>query len=984
MPKSNRKNKYKILAISGGAILAGAAFGAGFGSLATSNSKPALNQNTQSSIVNQAGVTDNPALGATRVFKNTSFSGIPVKGTNPGALVLTGTDAITRTDYYGNVLWRFSPSVADDAAAGAINPNGSLQRGDRGALVSPNGVANFRSDIQGKMVVEARQDASLPNIFYLLLIPSNYETVNAESTTIDQIDSAVNMQATVLVLSEDLSNPNIPFGVVAASNIKPSDMIKNYPSAWTQNTSKSYFSLTNHPNYFDGTSNDISLPWKIYLASVGNMYANNGQVIMAGGNGTIFDAANDQDVLSMGMFRVNFNFATISSNPSNASLHVTADGFPYALILSGIVSPFGNTTLTNLPIGQDQNFQYVPRMAVSGLVPATDPNTGAVSSLSLVGTITIGTNADQGADSFSATRSGITGAVATSDLGSNAVTNTALSASAAAGNSYTAQTLFETYISIPSFENIQSGFNTTGNGITAQEYAQLMLSPTWFSTGTYAGSWMPATAGSTTADSVFSSQYLYLLTNVGGFSPRDVGNLIPYTTREQSSLRRSYYFQLGSYLMKMYQPNVTNRNVMTSIPSIANSDFATTSAAGNGSANYKWADFKGSFAIGADNNTKSDANSGNTAGQGTVIGSGWSNTSAGGIYYSNFNGNSATVINNTNVINGAQTVPSTITTPAQQIAGITINTGLQTLQAPNLSSIFSSTGIAQTYYTDSDVSLKISDFTNSGLALSTAISPVALRNAELGFGRFKTRDEISQSFFTNSLTDVLTRDANDGSTILQVGFRGDVFDYTLPTRGNFNPDDWRILATNVDPVAQTATLTAQVKNPATGDYVSIPQSDANIAASTSISGFGQLPTYVIPVAVAVPIVIVAIALGLGLGIGIPMQKNKKALKQGFEISNKKVDTLTTAVGSVFKQIINRTQIGNIKKSPQLLKKASPSPAAKPAAPGAKPAAPSAKPAAPAHKPVAPTAKPSAPSAPAKPVSPTKPSAPTASATAGGK
>lgn len=63
----------------------------------------------------------------------------------------------------------------------------------------------------------------------------------------------------------------------------------------------------------------------------------------------------------------------------------------------------------------------------------------------------------------------------------------------------------------------------------------------------------------------------------------------------------------------------------------------------------------------------------------------------------------------------------------------------------------------------------------------------------------------------------------------------------------------------------------------------------------------------------------------------------------------KVDILTTAVGSVFKQIINRTSVTNIKKTPQMLqanKKDGASSPSKPSAPAAKkPAGPS-KPSAP--------------------------------------
>lgn len=97
----------------------------------------------------------------------------------------------------------------------------------------PNGdlytdAIDFDQDIRNKTVVEVRQDASLSNIFYLLLIPNNFAEI---TPSVSEIEADSSKQATVVVLSEDLStNSDVKYGIVAVSNIKPSDMTKNYPS----------------------------------------------------------------------------------------------------------------------------------------------------------------------------------------------------------------------------------------------------------------------------------------------------------------------------------------------------------------------------------------------------------------------------------------------------------------------------------------------------------------------------------------------------------------------------------------------------------------------------------------------------------------------------------------------------------------------------------------------------------------------------------
>ncbi|WP_462217149.1 adhesin P110 [Mycoplasmoides genitalium] len=105
----------------------------------------------------------------------------------------------------------------------------------------------------------------------------------------------------------------------------------------------------------------------------------------------------------------------------------------------------------------------------------------------------------------------------------------------------------------------------------------------------------------------------------------------------------------------------------------------------------------------------------------------------------------------------------------------------------------------------------------------------------------------------------------------------------------------------------------------------------NIAFPSRVfAGFAALPAWVIPVSVGSSVGILFILLVLGLGIGIPMYRVRKLQDASFVNVFKKVDTLTTAVGSVYKKII--TQTGVVKKAPSALKAANPSvkkPAAKP-------------------------------------------------------
>ncbi|QZX49290.1 cytadherence protein A [Mycoplasma sp. E35C] len=154
-----------------------------------------------------------------------------------------------------------------------------------------------------------------------------------------------------------------------------------------------------------------------------------------------------------------------------------------------------------------------------------------------------------------------------------------------------------------------------------------------------------------------------------------------------------------------------------------------------------------------------------------------------------------------------------------------------------------------------------------------------------------------------------------------------------------------------------------------GKYYDAIDAKSNRADKTLVhgwDGFASLPNWVIPAVIGGILGLVAILIILGLSIGIPMRAQRKLQDKGFKTTFKKVDTLTSAVGSVYKKII--TQTANVKKKPAALG-ASKSPAAKPASPSAKPAAPGSKPAAPkpsAPKPSAPGSKPGPKPATSKP------------------
>ena len=143
-----------------------------------------------------------------------------------------------------------------------------------------------------------------------------------------------------------------------------------------------------------------------------------------------------------------------------------------------------------------------------------------------------------------------------------------------------------------------------------------------------------------------------------------------------------------------------------------------------------------------------------------------------------------------------------------------------------------------------------------------------------------------------------------------------------------------LIARNVNYLEQTATITAYAWNKLSGQYDIMPRTSSNLLAvnNSVFSGFSAMASWVLPVGISVPLVIVALVVALGCAIGIPMSKHKKSMKMGFEMQNEKVNTLTTAVGGVFKKIIDTTSADKMKAKPQMLNSGSPKPAPSPTSP----------------------------------------------------
>ena len=227
------------------------------------------------------------------------------------------------------------------------------------------------------------------------------------------------------------------------------------------------------------------------------------------------------------------------------------------------------------------------------------------------------------------------------------------------------------------------------------------------------------------------------------------------------------------------------------------------------------------------------------------------------------------------------------------------------------------------------------------------IIPSLDRTNVLGQGQFV--DTISNDFLSNSLSSILqtipisdlTNNPNDNGnvSILKSQFVSNVFKITKQpdTSGltfQLKHGSVLIVATNIDLLKQSAKLTAYSWNKVLNCYDVMPSS-ASIFTTVSnsiFSGFSAMAEWILPVAIAAPIGFIALVIGMGCAIGIPMSKHRKSIRVGFELQHEKVSTLTTAVGGVFKKIIDTTSADKMKAKPQMLNSGGPKPAPSPTSP----------------------------------------------------
>ena len=343
-------------------------------------------------------------VGTIRHWQNNNFSGIEVK--NGGFVALTGTNSATRIDAFGNIIWEFNPSS-----------------------LSSSGYQNVQ-EFSAKKVVEVAQDESNANVLYLLLVPTDAPDSNLGNDAADkhyynEMKSDISKQATIVQITENLTSYSgstwtPSFTINNHININPEKMVNNYPPSWKtpassvtsttdSNNGPTFFSKTDHPSWYVTNSGDkvssasesskssttqektvtgttMVLPWKQYITNLGNMYAKDNKVFIFGGNGSMY---NDPEALSIGMFRVDF---------SSSSKTVT--GIPYAYLLSNLkydpVDESGSKTPSAYwnkcfaPIRQDENFNYVPRLAVAGIQTNITTNDTNLPFLYLGGAITVG------------------------------------------------------------------------------------------------------------------------------------------------------------------------------------------------------------------------------------------------------------------------------------------------------------------------------------------------------------------------------------------------------------------------------------------------------------------------------------------------------------------------------------------------------------------------------------------------------------------
>ncbi|WP_033159845.1 hypothetical protein [Mycoplasmoides alvi] len=396
--KKKINNKYLLMSLAG--ITLASAIGVGIysatfkptnylGQVLNANSTPITSKNFGQQV------------GKIRHWQNNNFNGFEVR--NGGFIVLTGTNAATRIDAFGNILWEFDPStITTDSYVGA-------------------------SDFTDKKVVEVVEDQANPSIYYLLLVPNQTPDVKQEFDPKDPFfydqmkgEGAKQGQATLVQISENIasysgSSWTPSYTILNHLNINPEKMVNNYPADWKSPSTKqgtgsnTFFAKDDHPSWYVTNSSDhvtsdtwapgtvtnpsdssidlgvsgttMVLPWKQYITNLGNMYANNGVVLIFGGNGSIF---NDPEALSIGVWKLNFNTNEVAGIPYAYVL----SGISYSPSYSGTSKPTKNWNFCYAPIGQTSNFHYVPRLAVGGI--ETNVSSSKKSFIYLAAGITVG------------------------------------------------------------------------------------------------------------------------------------------------------------------------------------------------------------------------------------------------------------------------------------------------------------------------------------------------------------------------------------------------------------------------------------------------------------------------------------------------------------------------------------------------------------------------------------------------------------------
>ncbi|UTS71012.1 adhesin P1 [Mycoplasma bradburyae] len=830
----------------------------------------------------------------------------------------------------------------------------------------------------------------------------SYSSINGNNSYAN-INNQKNLQGVIVKVNENLFNKNTPFLVENMSFIKPKDMVDNYPSNWKKPTENSKytnvlefydannpeyipnrgyfnakyfprrletrkntplvdssFSPNEHPEWFDEQKNFV-MPWMQYITNLGGLYAKNNTVYLFGGNGTW---VNNETALSIGVFRTKFGSSSTEAPGTSKTV-----GYPYAILLSSISIQKANLTQF-VPgvagLGQDLGYHYVPRLAVGGV---SSPKS-AGGNIFIGSTITWGTNGGTILDTKwhtpsvieDSTKTDKTKTIASSGSKTipkrwsnlydyNSTSSASLLSKPAGGNTKQVESLFSTALKLDALNALPDQFDEQNKVV----FTYAMLDGRQWSLG----SWKDSTWF--VSDNINNFNYntqnqlagggenrnprniLNALTTARGFDRRDIGNVVyTYSSTNQSL---TYYYQVGATITTWPEIKANYKNnANINFYHLNKSDFGSTT-----------------------NDQSGDQSKLNSA-YNTSAADTWYN---GSIYVKKSKFTPSSQGYTWKDFKGLTTTSSKAVISNWTKAGYSIrpegDTSFNVSKIPFDRSIKAAVEVSalDSYYVQLDgskslnsVSRKSSTTNALSLSADTIKNPLNNRNEVIGQGNFISKDSIPSSFFENKINDIIVKDS-DGSEVLNSKYINSIYSYTPPADNK----DIKLRLLVIDRSKATndfIKLLPQVL--VDGEYVPVPQANSVFVSDREFTGFDALPGYILPVAISIPIIIIALALALGLGIGIPMSQNRKMLKQGFAISNKKVDILTTAVGSVFKQIINRTSVSNIKKSPQMLQSAK-KPAAKPAASGAKPAAPAAKPAGPAK-----------PTGPAKPAAP-KPKAP---------